>query len=64
MARTPVFYFGTVIFFVGLLLFAAGISEVIGEVYSVIMVVELISGFILMLVGFRATSRPAKREAS
>jgi hypothetical protein len=64
MARSPIFYFGTIIFFIGLILFAAGVSEAIDGVYNVIMAVESVSGFILMAVGFRATTRPGQRESS
>jgi uncharacterized membrane protein YgdD (TMEM256/DUF423 family) len=61
--RSPAFYFGTVIFFVGLLLFAGGISGIIAEDYSVLAFAELISGIVMMAVGYRATSRPMKRES-
>jgi threonine/homoserine/homoserine lactone efflux protein len=64
MARTPIFYFGTVIFFVGLLLLAAGIAAVIGEAFTVITIVELISGFILLAIGYRATNRPKQPEST
>jgi hypothetical protein len=64
MARSPIFYFGTVIFFIGLILFAAGVSEVIGGDYNIIMAVELISGFILMAIGFRASTRPPQSASS
>jgi len=63
LARSPAFYFGTVIFFVGLLLFAVGVSKVIGEDFGVLTFAELISGIVMMAVGFRATSRPAQRES-
>jgi hypothetical protein len=62
MARTPLFYFGTLIFFVGLLLFAAGISGIMRGVSNIITVAELIGGFILLAVGYRATTRSTQRE--
>ncbi len=62
MARSVGFYLGTVIFFVGLLLFAGGVSGLIAENFTILAFAELISGIILMAVGFRATSRPKKRE--
>jgi hypothetical protein len=40
------------------LLFALGVSKAIVQNFDLLTFVELISGFILMLVGFRAT-RPA-----
>jgi hypothetical protein len=56
VARSPAFYFGSVIFFIGLLLLAAGVSKVIAQVFDLLTFAELISGLVLMVVGFRATS--------
>ncbi len=58
MTRTPVFYFGTVIFFVGLLLLATGVSKAISEIFDVLTFAELISGVVLMAIGYRATRTP------
>jgi uncharacterized membrane protein YczE len=63
LARTPAFYFGTVIFFIGLLLFALGVSKIIAEDLGILTFAELISGIVMMAVGYRATSRPVKRES-
>jgi membrane-bound ClpP family serine protease len=63
VARSPAFYFGTVIFFIGLLLFAVGVSKIIAEVFDVLTFAELISGIVMMAVGYRATSRPQRRES-
>jgi hypothetical protein len=62
MARSAAFYFGSVIFFIGLLLLALGVSKVIGQVFELLTFAELISGFVLMVIGFRAT-RPVQRES-
>ncbi len=64
MPKTPIFYFGTVIFFVGLILLAAGISNVIGEFFGSFTIAELVSGIVLMVIGFRATSNSPVREKS
>lgn len=61
MARSPAFYFGSVIFFIGLLLFALGVSKVVGQIFDLLTFAELISGLVLMAIGFRAT-RPVIRE--
>ena len=63
VARSPAFYFGSVIFFIGLLLLAVGVSKVIGKVFDLLTFAEFISGFVLMLVGFRAIRR-VERESS
>jgi len=63
VARSPAFYFGSVIFFIGLLLLAVGVSKVIGQDFNLLTFAELISGFVLMVVGFRAI-RPVQRESS
>jgi uncharacterized membrane protein YczE len=63
LARTPAFYFGTLIFFVGLLLLALGVSKIIAEDLGILTIAELISGIVMMAVGYRATSRPVKRES-
>jgi hypothetical protein len=62
VARSPAFYFGSIIFFIGLLLLAAGVSRVIAQVFDVLTFAELISGFVLMMVGLRAT-RPVQHES-
>ena len=54
MPRSPAFYFGSVIFFVGLLLLALGVSKAIAQDFVVLTFAELISGFVLMVIGFRA----------
>jgi len=54
VARSPAFYFGSIIFFIGLLLLAIGVSEAIAQVFDLLTFAELISGFILMLLGYRA----------
>jgi uncharacterized membrane protein len=61
--RSPTFIFGSVVFFVGLLLFALGVSKAIVQNFDLLTFVELISGFVLMIVGFRAT-RPAPSKSS
>ena len=61
MVRSPAFYFGSVIFFIGLLLFALGVSKVVGQIFDLLTFAELISGLVLMAIGFRAT-RPVIRE--
>jgi hypothetical protein len=63
VARSPACYFGSIIFFIGLLLLALGVSKVIGEVFDVLTFAELISGIILMFIGFRTTST-VQRESS
>ena len=60
MARSAAFYFGSVIFFVGLLLLALGVSKSMGQVFDLLTSAELISGLVLMVIGFRAT-RPVQR---
>ncbi len=62
MPRTPTFYFGSVIFFIGLLLLAVGVSKVIAQVFDILTFAELISGIVLMTVGYRAT-RPSQPES-
>ena len=62
MARGATFYFGSVIFFVGLLLLAVGVSKVVGKVFELLTFAELISGLVLIVIGFRAT-RPVQRES-
>ena len=59
MARGATFYFGSVIFFVGLLLLAVGVSKVVGKVFELLTFAELISGFVLMVIGFRAPFVPS-----
>jgi hypothetical protein len=54
VARSPAFYFGSIIFFIGLLLLAIGVSKAIAQVFDLLTFAELISGFILMLLGYRA----------
>ena len=62
MTRSAAFYFGSVIFFVGLLLLALGVSKIIGQVFDLLTFAELISGLVLMVIGFRAI-RPVQRES-
>ena len=62
MARSATFYFGSVIFFIGLLLLAVGVSKVVGQVFELLTFAELISGFVLMVIDFRAI-RPVQRES-
>ena len=62
IARSAAFYFGYVIFFVGLLLLALGVSKIIGQVFDLLTFAELISGFVLMVIGFRAI-RSVQRES-
>jgi hypothetical protein len=63
LPRTASFYFGTLIFFVGLLLLAVGVSRIINEDFNILSFAEVISGIVLMVVGYRATSRPVKPES-
>jgi len=58
MPRSPAFYFGSIIFFVGLLLLALGVSKVIAQTLDVVTFAALISGIVLMTIGFRATRPP------
>jgi divalent metal cation (Fe/Co/Zn/Cd) transporter len=55
LARSPSFYFGTIIFFVGVLLIAGGVSRLIAQVFDFLAFAELISGIVLAMVGYRAT---------
>jgi hypothetical protein len=61
MSRSAVFYFGTAIFFVGLLLLALGVSKVIAQTFDAVTFAALISGIVLMTIGFRATRIPVQR---
>ena len=56
LARSPAFYFGSVVFFIGLLLLAVGVSKVIAQSFELLTFAELISGLVLLIVGFRATT--------
>jgi len=56
LPRSPAFFFGSVIFFIGLLLLALGVSKVIAQSFDLLTFAELISGLILVIVGFRATT--------
>jgi hypothetical protein len=62
MSRGAAFYFGSVTSFVGLLLLALGVSKIIGQVLDLLPFAELTSGFVLIVIGFRAT-RPVQRES-
>ena len=53
MARKLGFYFGSVVFFIGLLLTAAGVSNVIAVSFGIMTYVELVSGMVLIIIGFR-----------
>ena len=57
MPRSPAFYFGSLIFFVGLLLLALGVSKAISEIFDVLTFAELVSGIVLMAIGYRAIRR-------
>jgi hypothetical protein len=63
LPRNAAFYFGSLIFFVGLLLFALGVSKIISAIFDFLTIAELVSGFILMVIGYRAT-RPTQRQSA
>ncbi len=63
VARSPAFYFGSAIFFIGLLLLALGVSKAIAQVFDLLTVAELVSGFVLIVIGFRAI-RSVKPESA
>jgi threonine/homoserine/homoserine lactone efflux protein len=52
-----------VIFFIGVLMMAVGISKVIAETLDLMAFMELVSGVVLIIIGFRAI-RSVQRDSS
>jgi len=54
LPRSLNFYFGTAIFFIGVLMMAIGIANLVVQRLDFIVLVALISGIVLVIIGYVA----------